>query len=120
MKIVKYILFAIAAGQIVCPVQLQAQENSAYQTNQQEQALVLKQDELYGEKVVKVSFNGEHLGSGVLTITDSKGVIVYYAEEFDLVASPNFNAISVSQLSTGQLTFTVTTKVGKYTSTITL
>ena len=120
MKIVKYILFAIAAGQIVCPVQLQAQENSAYQTSQQEQALVLKQDELYGEKVVKVSFNGDNLGSGRLSVTDSKGNVVYYSEEFDLVAAPNFNAIAASQLSSGELQFTLTTKLGTYKASITL
>ncbi len=117
---VKRLLFVLVAVQVVGTVQLNASEKLPQVITQQEQVLVVKQDELYGEKVVKVCFNGENMGTGKLSVTDSKGSVVYYSEEFDLVAAPNFNAIALSQLSTGELTFTLVTKIGTYKTTITL
>lgn len=86
----------------------------------QTNALVLKKDELYGEPVLKLSFNGASNGIGKLTVTNSDGHIVYSVDEIELVPEPYYTAMALKDLPTGELKFSVTTKTSTFTSKITL
>ena len=120
MKAKKLIITVFAIHLLSSFSAIAVEKNGTETSCQQEQPLVLKLDELYGEKVVKVSFNGESAGVAKLSVFDAKGNIVYYVEEFELVSSPNFNTVAYNQLPAGELTFVVSTKVGSHKAVINL
>lgn len=120
MKAKKLIITVFAMHLLGSLSAIAREKNVSEISCQQEQTLVLKTDVLYGEKVVKVSFNGESNGVAKLSVYDAKGNLVYLMEEFELAASPYYSAISINQLPAGELTFVVTTKVASHKAVINL
>ena len=117
----KKLIITLVAIQLLGSFSAAAVEKNGTEIScQKEQTLVLKLDELYGEKVVKVSFNGESTGIAKLSVYDAKGNLVYFVEEFELAASPYYSAISIHQLPAGELNFVVTTKVASHKAVINL
>jgi hypothetical protein len=83
-------------------------------------ALTIRQTEANGQKVVQVSFDGDKIPFGVVTITDSEGKIAYRMEEAELVPSPNYFTLDLSALPKGSYVMTIETKLKKYDQSFTI
>jgi hypothetical protein len=106
------------SAQIVEPIVQQSTQVGS--VNSSKDTVVLKLDELYGLKVVKISFNGADVGTGSLKVADSSGKIVFILTEIDLSPEPYYYAVSCGELPKGDCTFYISTKKSLFKATIKL
>lgn len=96
------------------------QSTEVVSVNSSTDTVVLKLDELYGLKVVKISFNGAEVGTGSLQVADSSGKIVFILTEIDLSPEPYYYALNCGDLPKGDCTFYISTKKSHFKATIKL
>ncbi len=85
-----------------------------------DKVLILKIADNYGTKVVQVSFDGVENPIGQLEVTNQLGKVVMLVEVFEIVNSPNYATINVSDFTSGEYTFTLKGKFGAYSTKITI
>jgi hypothetical protein len=91
---------------------------ASYQLN--DPSLLLKLTDSYDQKVVQVSFDGVDASTGQLEITNSAGRVMLLMETFEIVKTPHYATINVSEFPGGDYTFTLKTKIRSYSTTITV
>lgn len=74
----------------------------------------------YNVKVVQVSFDGNDGEKGLLQIKETALTIVVLEIEEELIKSPNYFTINVSEFPLGDYTFIIKTQKNTYASTITI
>lgn len=72
----------------------------------------------YNLEVVQISFDGKENNEGSLQIRDKNNRIILFTESVELIPSPNYFTVDVSEFEEGSYTFEIKTKTSLYTSTI--
>jgi len=74
----------------------------------------------YGVKVVQVSFDGNDGDKGFFQVKNKDGVVIRQIDEVELIKSPSYFSVDVSDYASGDYTFTIKTANNTYSSTITI
>lgn len=118
MKHTLTLRFAIAFTAILLSLSLNAAVAGTPATDSGE--LKLNQTIAYSTPVVQVSFNGNDGETGFFQVLDASGVVIRQIETVELIKSPSYFTIDISEFHEGTYTFLIKTKTKTYTSNITI
>lgn len=112
-KKIAHVCIALTALMSVFSFQAKAQT-----TSDKNNPLILNLTTSYTTKVVQVSLDANDGDTGSLQITNADGVVVQQLELVELIKSPYYFTINVSDFKEGDYTFQLKGKTKTYTSTL--
>src|SRR6218665_1097875 len=75
---------------------------------------------VYSVKVVQVSFNGNDGDNAAFDVVNAEGFVVKHMDTVELIKSPSYFTVDVSDLKKGNYTLFIKTAKKTYTSTISI
>lgn len=116
MKQRSTLAYAVAFTALFLSLSLQAATTTI--TNDPE--LRLEYTMNYSTPVVRMSFDGNDGDKGFLQVLNKDGVVMRQVEEVELINSPYYFTLDVSELPAGTYTFSLKTASKTYTSAVTI
>lgn len=74
----------------------------------------------YEEPVVRVSFDGNDGANAFFRMISKEGVVMVQIDQVELIKSPNYFTVNVTEIPAGTYTVWLKTAAKEYTSTVTI